>query len=225
MRHGSLLIALGALTATAAWAGCARDVESAQDPPVVPSDTQVATERADKARAKGPEEAPVRIVEISDFQCPYCRQFHQETLGALDSAYIATGKANYVWISYANPGHAKAWPAIEAAFCAGAVGRFWPMHGLLFERQEQWSDAENTHETFVSYAKELGIDPASFASCMRDDRLAPLILRDYANVMRAGISSTPYFILADSVAIRGAAPFETFQTALDTLLVLRGGAN
>lgn len=219
------IAALFAVAAVGALAGCARDAESAQEGAVVPSDPAVAAERADQARAKGREQAPVRIVEISDFQCPYCRQFNDETLGALDSLYIRTGKVNYVWISYANPGHRKAWPAIEAAFCAGAVGQFWTMHDLLFARQEEWSAADDVFATFVSYAEELDIDAASFGACLRDDLLAPLMLRDYTNVLRAGISSTPYFILADSVAIRGAAPIETFRSAIDTLLVLHGGAS
>ena len=97
------------------------------------------------------------------------------------------------------------------------------MHDLLFERQEEWSSADDAFTTFVGYAEGMGIDPASFGACMRDDLLAPFLLGDYSNVMQAGISSTPYFILADSVAIRGAAPIETFRAAIDTLLVLADG--
>jgi protein-disulfide isomerase len=203
--------------------GCAQDANGSQDLVVVPSDARVARDRADQARVKGDEDAPIRIVEISDFECPFCRQYYEETMGALDSLYIQTGKVRYVWISYANPGHSRAWPSIEAAFCAGAVGKFWPMHDVLFERQGEWSSAADPFTTFVEYAEELGIDPASFGACMRDDLLAPFLLGDYTNVMRAGISSTPYFILADSVAIRGAAPIENFRTAIDELLALKDG--
>ncbi len=214
--------------AMAAWtlsvAGCASQAESAQESSVVPADLQVASERADRARAKGEGDAPIRIVEISDFQCPYCRQFYDETLARIDSAYIETGKASYLFVSYANPGHGRAWPALEAAYCAGAVGKFWPMHDVLFERQEEWGAAADPFELFLRYARDMNIDGESFASCVRNSLLAPLLLRDYTSVMRAGISSTPYFILADSVAIRGAADFETFRSAMDTLLVLRGKA-
>ncbi len=214
------------LAATSWWAtGCARQAESAQDHAVVPADAQVATQRADRARMKGSEDAPIRIVEISDFQCPFCRQFYDETMHLLDSAYIQTGKASYLWVSYANPGHGRAWNSIEAGYCAGAVGQFWPMHDILFERQQEWSAATDPYDTFRGYAEELGIDPESFGACLRNSVLAPLIVRDYTSVMRAGISSTPYFILADSVAIRGAADFATFRTAMDTLLVLKGAAS
>lgn len=213
------LLALGL-----ALAGCAAEAEagSTQERLVVPVDAEVARERADRNRIKGEEDAPVRVVEISDFQCPFCRQFHEQTLTRLDSAYIQPGRVSYLWIAYANPGHAQAFVSTEAAYCAGAVGKFWPMHDLLFERQEEWSGAADAYALFVAYAEELDIDAESFGSCVRNSVLAPLVLRDYTSVTQAGISSTPYFILADSVALRGAADYGTFSSALDTLLVLKG---
>lgn len=217
-------VAVVALAGVSVWGGCAQ-AESAQESAVIPTDVQVASERADRARVKGDADAPIRIVEISDFQCPYCRQFYDETLDRIDSAYVETGMASYLFISYANPGHGRAWPSIEAAFCAGAVGKFWPMHDVLFERVDEWGSAADPYEHFVRYAGEMDIDRESFGSCMRNSLLAPLMLRDYTSVMRAGISSTPYFILADSVAIRGAADFETFRSAMDTLLVLKGAGS
>jgi len=210
---------MGAALATS---GCATEAESAQERSVVPADVQVAGERADRARLRGDENAPIRIVEISDFQCPFCRQFYDETYGKIDSAYVEPGIVQYLWVSYANPGHGRAWPAIAAGFCAGAVGKFWPMHDLLFDRQEEWGASPDPYEDFVGYAEGLNIDGESFGACLRNSTLAPLMLRDYTSVMRAGISSTPYFILADSIAIRGAADFGTFSSALDTLLVLKG---
>ncbi len=206
-----------------ATGACATEAGSTQESSVVPVDAEVARDRADRGRIKGREGAPVRVVEISDFQCPFCRQFHEETLTKIDSAYISSGKVSYLWIAYANPGHPQAFVSTEAAFCAGAVGKFWPMHDILFERQEEWSGTADPYALFMEYAAEIDIDPDSFGSCVRNSTLAPLVLRDYSSVTQAGISSTPYFILADSVAIRGAADFGTFSAAIDTLLVLKGG--
>lgn len=203
-------------------AGCATQADAVQEGAIVPADAQLLGTRADAGRLKGDTDAPVRIVEISDFQCPFCKQFHEETLTKIDSAYIQTGKVNYLWVSYANPGHPLAFGSSEAAFCAGSVGLFWPMHDILFERQEEWSGQPDAYEYFVQYATEIGVDTESFEVCLRNSTLAPLLLRDFSSVTRAGISSTPYFILADSVAIRGAADFATFQAAIDTLLVLKG---
>jgi len=185
---------------------------------VIPADPSVAMERADKARVRGEDDASIRLVEISDFQCPFCRQFYDDTYGALDSQYVLSGKIKYVWISYASPSHPLAWSATEAAFCAGAVGMFWSMHDLLFTRQDQWTGADDPYSVFVEYAIELGIELGSFEDCIRNDRMAPLQSRDYANVIQAGINSTPYFIVADSMAIRGAADIGTFQAALDSVL-------
>ena len=187
---------------------------------VLPTQHSVLLNRADQARIKGSSEAPIRILEISDFQCPFCARYNRETLPVLDSLYIRTGKVEYVWISFANPSHQLSWPAIEAAFCAGAVGKFWPMHDILFERQGEWSTSEDAWATFVEYAGELRIDPESFGACLRDDRTAPLQVRDFQSVNRAGISSTPFFIIADSLSIRGAAQVGQFRAVLDSLLAI-----
>lgn len=214
--------AIAALGVAFVASACATEAESAQERSVVPADMQVIGERADRARLRGDENAPIRIVEISDFQCPYCRQFFSETYRKIDSAYVAPGIVQYLWVGYANPGHGRAWPAMAAGYCAGAVGKFWPMHDLLFEKQEEWGASPDPYEDFVGYAEQIDIDGPSFGACVRNSALAPLMLRDYTSVMRAGISSTPYFILADSVAIRGAADFGTFRSAMDTLMVLKG---
>lgn len=221
-----LLILAAALVAGACTdrSSQAQEQGGEADGSVVPSEVQAVVERADRARVQGEEGAPIRLVEVSDFQCPFCAQYFEETYPAVDSQYIRTGVVNYVWVSYPNPGHPRAWQSIEAAFCAGAVGKFWPMHDLLFRRQSEWGEAEDLQDTFVGYAEELEIDAASYRSCLEEDLPWTLQIRDYQNTVRAGISSTPFFILADSVAIRGAAPIENFQAAIDTLLALREGS-
>ena len=192
---------------------------------VVPSDEAALTSRADRARVLGSDDATIRIVEISDFECPFCARFNRDTFAALDSLYIETGKVQYVWIGFPNPSHPRAFPAIEAAFCAGAVGKFWQMHDLLFANQAEWMEAPNPSEVFARYASGLGIDVASFALCIGTDRMAPLIVRDYEGVVRAGISQTPFFIVADSVPIVGAAPLEQFVETIDAVLEAKGGGS
>ncbi len=190
---------------------------------VVPDDATALISRADRARILGPDDATVRVVEISDFECPFCARFNSETFHALDSLYIKTGKIQYVWIGFPSPSHPRAFPAIEAAFCAGSVGKFWPMHDLLFANQSEWMEAANPSEVFARYASSLGIDVVSFALCIGNDRMAPLIVRDYEGVVRAGITQTPFFIVADSVPIVGAAPLEQFVETIDGLLEAKGG--
>lgn len=217
--------AVAALLGAALSAGCGEGAGKAQEEAgasVVPSEGEVAVQRADRARVRGAEDAPIRLVEISDFECPFCAQYFRETYPAIDSLYVQTGIVRYVWISFPNPQHARAWPAIEAAFCAGTVGRFWEMHDLLFQRQEEWRDAKEPAAVFRRYAEELGIDGPSFGDCTENDRVAQLQVRDYQGAISAGINSTPFFVLADSVAIRGASPLETFQREIDAILEARG---
>ena len=189
---------------------------------VVPRDQSVILERADRARTKGDSAAAIRIVEISDFECPFCAQFYAESYRALDSIYVQSGIARYVWISFPNSGHPRSWPAIEAAFCAGAASRFWEMHDVLFERRDEWVSAPDPNALFRAWASEIGVDEESFAECLRNDQTAPLQVRDYESALNAGVASTPFFIVGDSIAIRGAVPLETFRSAVDSLLFLRG---
>ena len=195
----------------------------AQDAPrVVPSEQEIVLQRADRARVKGDSTAPIRIVEISDFQCPYCARFHAESWPTIDSLYVRTGIARYLWISFPNSTHPRAWPAVEAAFCAGAAGRFWPMHDLLFERTAEWTTAPDMTELFTRWAGEIGVDETSFAACLRNDVTAPLQVADYDSALRSGITSTPFFVVGDSIAIRGAVSTDRFRTAVDSVLALRG---
>lgn len=212
----SLLIALALL-------GCGGDVSSAQqDAAVVPSDRSAVQERADQSRALGDTTRPITILEISDFQCPYCAQFYQETLPALDSLYVETGKAQFIFISYPSSGHDRAWPAAEAAFCAGAVGRFWPMHDTLFANQEEWSQADEPTEMFVRWAGQIGVDEASFRTCLVEDLSSQVMVRDLEQVANARISATPFFIINNSVPIQGAQPLEAFRATIDSLLQEQG---
>lgn len=195
---------------------------TAQEPVAVPAVQRDILERADRNRIRGDPSAPVRIVEISDFQCPFCARFAGETFPAVDSLYVESGKVLWVFVSFPNSRHPRAWPAAEAAFCAGAAGRFWPMHDVLFQRQDEWADSEDPFGLFVTYANELGIDSESYAACLKEDQPAPLQTSDYESALRGGITSTPFFVVGDSVAIPGAVSLDDFRTVVDSVLAVRG---
>ena len=214
-------LALALASLAGARHASAQDVNSA-DAWVVPSEQSVILERADRARSKGDEDAPIRIVEISDFECPFCARFYQESYRAIDSLYVQSGLAMYLWISFPNSTHPRAWPAVEAAFCAGAAGRFWAMHDILFERVDQWKTAADPVDLFERWAAEIGIDVESYGHCLRNDVTAPLQVADYDSALRSGITSTPFFVVGDSVAIRGAVSLERFRSAVDSVLTSRG---
>jgi predicted DsbA family dithiol-disulfide isomerase len=96
------------------------------------------------------------------------------------------------------------------------------MHDVLFEHRDEWASARDPNALFRGWASEIGVEEESFAECLRNDQTAPLQIRDYESALNAGVASTPFFIVGDSVAIRGTIPLETFRAAVDSLLVLRG---
>ncbi|MDH3427867.1 MAG: DsbA family protein, partial [Gemmatimonadota bacterium] len=168
----------GAASSCLAFVSLTAQPAAAQQPAVVPSDQTAVLEAADRSRSRGAENAPIRIVEISDFECPFCAQFYHDTYRVVDSLYVQSGIARYLWISFPNSRHPRAWPAIESAFCAGAAGKFWEMHDALFERQDEWMAAGDLNATLVQYAVGIGIEESSFRECLRNDVTAPLQVSD-----------------------------------------------
>lgn len=216
-------LALGPVGAPGGSGGALRAQEAgARAQAVVPTDQRAILEAADAARRKGGDDAPLRIVEISDFECPFCAEFHRDSWPLIDSVYVRGGYVRYLWISFPNSNHPRAWPAVEAAFCAGAADRFWEMHHVLFEQQEEWAVAEDPHARFLDYAGRAGVERDGFAACLRNDQAAPLQLSDYESALRSGITSTPFFVVGDSVAIQGAVPPERFRSVVDSVLAARG---
>src|SRR5687768_11339811 len=92
------------------------------------------------SRSKGAASAPVTVYEMSDFQCPYCRKHALEVFPAIEKDYVQTGKVRWVYINFPLVSiHANALPAAELAMCAARMGKFWPVHDLLYQHQETWS--------------------------------------------------------------------------------------
>jgi len=183
----------------------------------VPSPDSVLA-RASRGREKGAAEARVSVIEISDFQCPYCRQFFQDTYRAFDSAYVKTGKVKMVYINLPLPMHTQAYSAAEAAMCAGAQGKFWEMHDRLFSTQREWGGQADAGQRFARMALELHLDPAAYRDCVDNDRTAPLILNDAMQATGAGVNGTPAFIVNRSQMLNGAVTFEALAAAVDAAL-------
>src|SRR5215210_392488 len=94
--------------------------------------------KADLARIQGSPTAPLWVIEVSDFQCPFCRQWHEQTYQKLRDEFVRTGKVRLAYVNFPLAQHAHAQPAAEAAMCAGAQGRFWERHDARFTSQEKW---------------------------------------------------------------------------------------
>jgi protein-disulfide isomerase len=177
--------------------------------------------RAERSRYKGSDSASMMIVEVSDFQCPFCREFAATTYPRVDSAYVRTGRARMLYIHLPLASHQQAFAAAEASMCAGAQDKFWPMHDRLFATQREWSGQANATERFEAFARELRLDMEAYRDCTRNDRVASLIVNDAMQAASAGIQGTPMFILSARGTQRilsGAVPFEQFAAAVDSIL-------
>jgi protein-disulfide isomerase len=170
---------------------------------------------ADKARIRGASSATVWLVEISDFQCPFCKQWHDQVFGTIDREYVKTGKVRLAYMNFPLTRiHPNAQAAAEAAMCAGVQGKFWELHESLFQTQPHWAELKTPRAVFDSLAKAAGVDPKGWSSCMATHATAALIEADRDRSAKAGVESTPTFFVGDR-ALAGAYPVDTFRVALD----------
>jgi protein-disulfide isomerase len=221
MRISTLAAAALLITATLATTACGQSQgagRASQGPRLSPDSLE---NRANRGRMKGSDSAQVTIVEISDFQCPYCRDFATSTYRQVDSAYIRTGRARILYINLPLTSHREAFGAAEAAMCAGVQGKFWQMHDRLFATQREWGGQADAAQRWERFAQELQLNMADWRDCTANDRTAPLIVGDAMQAAEARINGTPTFILNSrngQKALTGAIPFEEFARELDALL-------
>lgn len=174
----------------------------------------------------GPDNAPVVIVEFSDYQCPYCAKWYSEVFKPLLEAY--PGKIRFVYRNYPLSNHQNATAAAEAALCAWDQDAYWEFHNKLFESASLLNNAQGTtldQATYSQFARELGLDVKPFEKCMQDHKYEQLILDDvnYANSLPRDLSGepavggTPTFFI-NGQRLGGAYPIEEFKRIIDAEL-------
>ncbi|NQV91058.1 thioredoxin domain-containing protein [Candidatus Woesearchaeota archaeon] len=185
--------------------------------PEAPAPTLDVKSLLDDDAVKGDKNAPVTIVEWSDYECPFCERFYSDTLAQIDNEYIKTGKVKLVYRDFPLSFHPQAQKAAEAAECAGDQGKYYEMHNLLFEKGVTGGVAG-----FKAFAKELKLDSVKFDKCLDDGTHASEISSDMADGAAAGIQGTPGFVIGPSdgkgIAISGAQPFAVFKQVIDAAL-------
>jgi len=172
------------------------------------------------ARTRGAATAPVTIYEMSDFQCPWCARFFRETMPALDSEYIRTGKVRLIFVNLPLPMHPNAGPAAELAMCAARQGKFWPMHDALYRNQERWADLREPGTYFLGLADSIGADRDAIAQCVRTGAMRELVQRDAEGAARSGARSTPSFYIEGGI-LPGAQPITVFREILDSIITAK----
>jgi protein-disulfide isomerase len=213
-----LAFAAGILVGYVAWgteaAQSAQTANQANGP--VTAGAPVATEEPQYVRydvtsqgayALGPEDAPITIVEFSDFQCPYCRRWHEQVYRPLLAAYPGKIRMVYRHLPLTSI-HPDAFPAAEAVMCAGEQDAFWPYHEKLFSSESLGSDI------YTQYARDLSLDMTSFETCMTDHRYQEAIQIDADFAINMGVSSTPTFFI-NGLPVVGAQPLDVFKQVID----------
>ncbi len=188
--------------------------------PFKPADVKI-----DGSPVLGKADAPVTMVEFTDFQCPYCRRYSNGTFPKIIKDYIKAGKVRYVVRQFPLKAiHPKAVKASEASLCAGDQGKYWEMHDMIFKKTKSFEQKE-----WVRHAEALGLDMNSFNDCLENGKKASNVERDLKEGADMGMSGTPGFFIGRTdpenpnkfkavEMIRGAHPYPQFKKTIDKLL-------
>ena len=176
------------------------------------------------ARTKGRADAAITLFEMSDFQCPFCRGFALETMPALDSEYVHTGKVRFIYVNFPlTHVHQNAQAAAELGVCAARQGKFWPMHDLLFRHQTEWAGLAKPTSFFLALGDSARLDRVRLAHCVTRRAAQAEVDADAASSANAGASATPTFYV-EKLLVSGAAPLAVFRHLLDSLYQAKTGA-
>lgn len=208
-----LAFAVGILVGYVAWG---RDAAPRTAAPAAPVAQAAPTERAVRRYdiptegfySIGPADAPIVLVEFSDYQCPYCKRWHDEVYTSLMAAYPGQVRLVYRNLPLTQI-HPQAMNAAEAAMCAGEQDAYWQYHEKLFENSDALND-----DLYASLAADLGLNAASFESCMTEHKYLDDIQADMQFAIDLGVQSTPTFFI-NGLAVVGAQPLSVFQQVID----------
>jgi protein-disulfide isomerase len=202
-------------------AGVARDADAATLKPVAGGDTSSAVlAKADAGRIIGSEKAAVWMIIISDFQCPFCKQWHDEAWEPIRKEYVETGKLRVAYMHLPLSIHPNAEPAAQAAMCAAVQGKFWPVQDALFNTQQAWAKLPDAAPFFEQLAAAAGANVDSLRACVKSNAMRPLLQADEQRVTQAGAQSTPTFFVG-STPLVGAQPLSAFRAAIEAALAAK----
>ena len=160
--------------------------------------------------SRGPKNAKVTIVEFSDYECPFCGRYYEETLPTLLKEY--GGKVRFIWKDFPLPMHSNAPKASEAAHCAGEQGKYWEFHDVLFQNQRALAV-----DDLRQYAAGLNLDTQDFNACLDSGKFANKVKEDTNLGRSLGVNGTPSFFVNEERVV-GAQPVEEFKRRIDAIL-------
>jgi protein-disulfide isomerase len=203
----------------------AKPASSAAAPAPTPgAPTDSISTLADQGRIRGNASAPIWLIEVSDFQCPYCKRWHDETYQTIDKEFVQTGKVRLAYLNFPIPSiHPNALAASEAAMCASVQGKFWEMHESLFNTQDTWAKVNNPMPAFDSLSRKAGVDSNRWRDCIAGHAALALINADRDRLGTRGVQSTPTFFIGDE-SVLGAQPVDSFRVIIKRQLAKASGA-
>ncbi len=177
------------------------------------------------AGVQGNENAPVILVEFSDYQCPFCRSWFNDSKGQLND-YIQQGKVLFVYHDFPlNSIHPMAETYAEAARCAGEQGKYFEFHDKVYSEQNKYGNgtvSSLTKDDVKQWAVDLGLDSTQFNSCLDSSKYSSQINAGLSLGTQLGVQGTPSFLIGkpdeQPQLIRGAQPYSTFKSLIDSLL-------
>jgi protein-disulfide isomerase len=176
-------------------------------------------------RSKGSATAPITVYEMSDFQCPYCRQHAVETFPELEKSYIQTGKVRWVFLNFPLTSiHHNAAAAAELALCGARQGKFWALHDLLFKYQQTWAPLKEPGPFLVTLIDSIKAPKAPMEACLTAGAARPELEADAQAAQRSGAQSTPTFYIEGGLLV-GAQPVALWKEILDSIYQAKKSAN
>ena len=168
----------------------------------------------------GNEDAKVKIIEFSDFQCPFCKALFDQTLSQLKKEYVDTGKVAFYYRHYPLSSiHPNAQKSAEAAECANEQGNFWGYHDELFKTQADWESltGSSLYDKFAELATNIGLNGATLKDCVESGKLEDKVKEDESDGSAAGVQGTPATFI-NGMLISGAVPYSEFKAEIERQL-------
>lgn len=213
----SLIVSFGIVSSSNSGVGKKQAIVPTQQENLQPEQpTGPVDVSADDDPFLGEKDAPVTLIEFSDFQCPFCRKFVEDAFPQLKKEYIDTGKVKLVYRDYPLPFHTMATPAAEGGECAKEQGKFWQYHDILFQEQAKKGNGtvEFTVDDLKKWAVQAGVNGNTFNQCLDSGKYKDEVAKDFADGEKAGVSGTPTTFI-NGTPIVGAQPFAALKTVID----------
>jgi protein-disulfide isomerase len=191
-------------TSRAASAATAAKTTTAAGSVAASAAADTINQRADRGRIMGDSTATLWVIMASDFQCPFCKQWHDTRFAPLMKNYVAKGRVRLGYVNFPLSQHQNAMPAAEAGMCVSAQNKFLAMHESLFATQAKWETLSNPMPVFDSLAAAAGVNMPAYRECVSKHLTQPLIEADHDRWARAGVGSTPTFFVGGKMVPGGA---------------------